>query len=211
MQQQSYSRGRGNDGGSQLHFDILLLPIAPLAARSRPNIRSRPRSNPLISAGVSSRPPTLLAIAAPRRARSCGESRLRNRLSRVVTSYQNRMRGRLIRRRGSRRAESRAATAAGCQDSKHCRMDTAYRPRHTRKTCRRSTDGHHASRKPNRHPDSGCISCGDSCQDKLGVAEKGPARSAYWKLPTGSTVPAVADNRERYISNRSAEPTGPHH
>jgi hypothetical protein len=36
-----------------------------------------------------------------------------------------RMSGGLIRRRGSRRAESRAATAAGCQDSKHCRTDTA--------------------------------------------------------------------------------------
>jgi hypothetical protein len=49
----------------------------------------------------------------------------------------------------------------------------ACRPRRTRKPCRRSTDGHHASRKPNRCPDSGCISFGDSCQDKPAVVEKG--------------------------------------
>jgi hypothetical protein len=75
-----------------------------------------------------------------------------------------------VRFRGS--AESLPAAAAGCRDSKHCRTDTAYRPRRTRKPCRRSTDGHHASRKPNRCPDSGCISFGDSCQDKLGVVEQ---------------------------------------
>jgi hypothetical protein len=52
-------------------------------------------------------------------------------------------------------------------------MDTAYRPRRTRKPCGHSKDGHHASRKPNRCPDSGCISFADSSQDKLGVVEKG--------------------------------------
>jgi hypothetical protein len=52
-------------------------------------------------------------------------------------------------------------------------MGTAYRPRRTRKPYRRSTDGHHASHKPNRYPGSACISFGDSCQDKLGVVEKG--------------------------------------
>jgi hypothetical protein len=36
----------------------------------------------------------------------------------------------------------------------------ACQPRRTRKPYRRSTDGHHASRKPNRYPDSGCISFG---------------------------------------------------
>jgi integrase len=35
-----------------------------------------------------------------------------------------RMRGGIIRRRDSRRAESRAATAVGCQDSKHCRTES---------------------------------------------------------------------------------------
>jgi hypothetical protein len=80
-----------------------------------------------------------------------------------------RMRGGLIRRRGSRPAESRPAAAADCQDWKHCKTDTAYRPRRIRKPCRRSRDGHHASRKPNRCPDSGCISFGDSCQDKLAI------------------------------------------
>jgi hypothetical protein len=49
----------------------------------------------------------------------------------------------------------------------------AYRPRRTRKPCRRSTDGHHASHKPNRCPDNGCISFADSCQDKLGGVERG--------------------------------------
>jgi hypothetical protein len=49
----------------------------------------------------------------------------------------------------------------------------ACRPRRTRKPCRRSTDGHHASRKPNRCPDSGRISFENSYQDKLGVVEKG--------------------------------------
>jgi hypothetical protein len=49
----------------------------------------------------------------------------------------------------------------------------AYRPRRTRKPCRHSKDGHRASRKPNMCPDSGRISFGTSCQDKLGVVEKG--------------------------------------
>jgi integrase len=35
-----------------------------------------------------------------------------------------RIRGGIIRRRDSRRAESRAATAVGCQDSKHCRTES---------------------------------------------------------------------------------------
>jgi hypothetical protein len=48
----------------------------------------------------------------------------------------------------------------------------AYRPRRTRKPCRHPKDGHRASRKPSRWPDNGCISCGDSCQDKLGVVEQ---------------------------------------
>jgi hypothetical protein len=48
----------------------------------------------------------------------------------------------------------------------------AYRPHRTRKPCRRSRGGHHASRKPNRCPDSGCISFEASCQDKLGVVEQ---------------------------------------
>jgi hypothetical protein len=51
-------------------------------------------------------------------------------------------------------------------------MGTAYRPRRSRKLCRRSRDGHHASRKPSRYPDSGRIAFANSCQDKLGV-EKG--------------------------------------
>jgi hypothetical protein len=49
----------------------------------------------------------------------------------------------------------------------------ACRPRRTRKPCRRSTGAHHASRKPNRCPDSGRISFENSYQDKLGVVEKG--------------------------------------
>ena len=48
----------------------------------------------------------------------------------------------------------------------------AYRPRRTRKPCRHSKDGHRASRKPNMCPDSGCISCGGSCQDKPAVVEQ---------------------------------------
>jgi hypothetical protein len=83
-----------------------------------------------------------------------------------------RIRGALIRHPGFRRAESRPAAAAGCQHSKHCRTDTAYRPRRTRKPCRRSKDGHHASRKPNKYPDSGRISLWDSCEDKFGVVEQ---------------------------------------
>jgi hypothetical protein len=82
-------------------------------------------------------------------------------LPRLLTDARLRMSGGLI-RRGCRPAGSRLAALADCRDWKHCRTDTAYRPRRTRKPCRRSTDGHHASRKPNRCPDSGCISSGFS-------------------------------------------------
>jgi hypothetical protein len=59
----------------------------------------------------------------------------------------------------------------------------AYRTRRARKPCRHSTDGHCASRKPNRCPYSGCISFGDSCQDKqqhdrkIHSAMKSPAKA----------------------------------
>jgi hypothetical protein len=44
--------------------------------------------------------------------------------------------------------------------------------RESEKPCRRSKDGHHASRKPSRYPDNGCISCGGSSQDEPAVVEQ---------------------------------------
>jgi hypothetical protein len=54
----------------------------------------------------------------------------------------------LIRRLGSRPAESRPAAVADCQGWKRCRTGMAYRPRRTRKRSGHSRGSHRATRKP---------------------------------------------------------------